>query len=44
VLDRHGDAIAQAGPKPPIGHEAQQLPRAPHEIGAGAGIRAQISH
>ena len=32
MLDGRGDAVAQPGAKPSIGHEAQQLPRAPDAI------------
>ena len=43
MLDGRGDAVAQPGAKPSIGHEAQQLPRAADAISDDAAIRARLS-
>jgi hypothetical protein len=42
VLDGGGDAVAQAGTKTAIGHEAQQLARTAHEFGRGAAAGGEL--
>ena len=43
MLEGRGDAVAQPGAKPSIGHEAQQFPRAADAISDHAAIRARFS-
>jgi hypothetical protein len=42
VLDARGDAVAQPGTKAALGHEAQPLVRAPHDVGCGPTATARF--
>ena len=43
MLDGRGDAVAQPGAKPSIGHKAQQLPRTADTISDHAANRARFA-